>query len=304
MDVVTHRTETLSLLTKRLGDPNSAVNDVTLTAVARYVGQVILCNNVKETKLHMDGLERMLALNPDFEPSCHVREMLFWTDLTAAALCHESPRLLTTRPNIRLYGNPLLLVPRSTIAIVCRGFQKIIAAHEVFKSITDILHDLRCLTAVAHYSDCKAHIEMPIFAGLCFAVDERLGSLLATEESTIFESCRLAAMIFVEVVLLRNNTSNAVLLAAGIKRTLSQVDMEVMLQQHPELLTWILYMGNMAAHGTEMAPWFLCGFAQAVSFQKISLFETVRSVLIEFLWLDGVSNEHLWPIWRETREMI
>lgn len=41
MDVVTHRMETLSLLTKRLGDPNQAVNDITLTAVARYVGQVV-----------------------------------------------------------------------------------------------------------------------------------------------------------------------------------------------------------------------------------------------------------------------
>lgn len=41
MDVWTHKTETLSLLTKRLGDPNYAVNDVSLTAVARYVGQVV-----------------------------------------------------------------------------------------------------------------------------------------------------------------------------------------------------------------------------------------------------------------------
>lgn len=41
MDVVTHKTETLSLLTKRLGDPSHAVNDVSLTAVARYVGQVV-----------------------------------------------------------------------------------------------------------------------------------------------------------------------------------------------------------------------------------------------------------------------
>lgn len=198
----------------------------------------------------------------------------------------------------------MLPAPRSTIGVVCRGFQKIIAEHEVFKSITDILHDLRCLTAVAHYSDCKVHSEMPIFVSLCYGVDERLGRLLAMEGSAIFESCRLAAMVFVEVVLLHNNTPNAVLLAAGIKRTLSRANMEMLQQQQPELLTWILHMGNIAAFGTEMAPWFLRSFAQMLSFQRLSLFETVRNALIEFLWLDGVSNEHLKSVWPEVQEMI
>lgn len=124
------------------------------------------------------------------------------------------------------------------------------------------------------------------------------------EGSAIFESCRLSAMVFIGIVLLHDNHPNADLLAASMKRTLSRVSMEVLLQQQPELLIWILYMGNMAASGTEMAPWFLRSFAQALSFQRISLFETVRNVLIEFLWLGGVSNEHLWSIWPEVREMI
>ena len=145
---------------------------------------------------------------------------------------------------------------------------------------------------------------MPIFVSLCFGVNERLGNLLATEGSASFESCRLAAMVFVETVLLHNNTPNAVLLAAGMKRTLSRGNMEVMLQEQPELLTWILYMGNIVASGTEMAPWFLRSFAQALSFQRLSIFETVRNVLIEFLWLDGVLNKHLFSIWLEVKEMI
>jgi hypothetical protein len=41
VDVVTHKAETLSLLTKRMGDPRHAVNDRTLTAVARFLGQVV-----------------------------------------------------------------------------------------------------------------------------------------------------------------------------------------------------------------------------------------------------------------------
>lgn len=146
---------------------------------------------------------------------------------------------------------------------------------------------------------------MPIFVSLCFAVDTRLGNLLTMEGSAIFETCRHAAMVFVEVVLLHNiNTPNVVLLAADMKRTLSRANTQVMLDRQPELLTWILYMGNMAAFGTEMAPWFLRSFAQALSFQSLGIFETVRAVLVEFLWLDGVSNDHLWSIWPEVKEMI
>lgn len=147
---------------------------------------------------------------------------------------------------------------------------------------------------------------MPIFVSLCLAVDARLGNLVAMEGSPIFESCRQAAMIFVEVVLLRNNnnTPNVVLLSACMKRTLSRVNMEAMLKEQSELLIWILYMGNVAAFGTDVAPWFLRSFAQALSFQKLRLFETVRAVLVEFLWLDGVSNDHLWSIWPEVKEMI
>lgn len=148
------------------------------------------------------------------------------------------------------------------------------------------------------------HSEMPIFVSLCFGVNERLGNLLAMEGSTIFESCRLAAMVFVEVVLLHNSIHNAVLLAASMKRTLSRANMEVMLQDQPELLTWILYIGNVAAFGTDMAPWFLRSFARALSFQGLSIFETVRNVLVEFLWLDGVSNAQLFSIWLEVKEKI
>lgn len=41
VDVVIHKAETLSLLMKRLGDPRHAVNDQSVTAVARFLGQVV-----------------------------------------------------------------------------------------------------------------------------------------------------------------------------------------------------------------------------------------------------------------------
>lgn len=145
---------------------------------------------------------------------------------------------------------------------------------------------------------------MPIFIRLCFGVDEQLGNLIPMEKCAVFESCRLAAMIFVEIVLLRHNTPNEMLLSAGIKRALAQADMECLLGRQSELMIWILFMGNVAAAGTEMEPWFQRRFAHAVSFQRLTLFETVKSVVIEFLWLEGVSNELLKSLWSKVKELI
>lgn len=142
---------------------------------------------------------------------------------------------------------------------------------------------------------------MPIFTDLCLGVNARLGNLVESERCEVFECCRLAAMVFVDVVLL-HETSNTLALAAGIKGTLAEANIDGMIQQMPELMTWILYMGCAAALETCMKPWFMRHFAQAASFLGLQHFETMRKVLIEFLWLEDVSNQHLKLIWSELQE--
>jgi hypothetical protein len=213
------------------------------------------------------------------------------------------PRQYAKRPNIRLYCHPLFLNPRSTIGVLCRGFQKILGSHSIFSSITDILHDLRCITTVSHYSDCTTNHEMPIYNDLCHGVERRLESLPLMEGFRTFESCRLAAMVFTELVLL-GNSSNAAVLAAGIKTTLEDTDMEESMQHTPELRLWVLFMGYVAAFETELNTWFRSSFAWALSLQKLNHFETLRGVLIAFLWLEGVLNQRLKAIWAEMTTRI
>jgi hypothetical protein len=131
----------------------------------------------------------------------------------------------------------------------------------------------------------------------------RLESLPSMEESRIFESARLAVMVFTELVLL-NDFSNATVLAAGIKATLENADMGKAMQHTPELMIWILFIGNVAAFGTELNIWFKESFARTLSLQGLPHFETVRRGLIEFLWLEGVLNQQLKAIWTEVETRI
>ncbi|KAL2070213.1 hypothetical protein VTL71DRAFT_13239 [Oculimacula yallundae] len=296
IDVVVHRSETLVLLNQRLTRPAEAINDVTLTAVLGFLAQVIVTRNVQETSLHLDGIEKMLAFDPSFKPADNVREILFWTDLVGSALCHTPPRKLTTRPQVRLLCQPLVMNPRSTIGVVCRGFQKILAKHGVFSSIADILHDLRCLTTLAHYSDCRAYSEMPLYVDLCRGVSQTLTRLPSMEGFRTFESCRLAVMAFTDIVLLNDNSS-APFLAAGIKSTLYNSSDEELMIEFPELSLWILFMGWIAAAGTKLETWFKLRFEKGLEWLKLQHLEGVRRVLIEFFWLEGISTKQLQGLW-------
>ena len=206
-----------------------------------------------------------------------------------------------------MYCHPLFLNPRSTVGALCRGFQKVLTSNGGFNSITDILHDLRCLTTVSHYSSCKGlsvpYSEMPLYKDLCHAVKRRLERFPSLEGLQTFESCRLAIMVFTELVLL-NDISNTAVLAAGIKTTLEDADIEENLQHTPELMLWILFMGNIAAIETELDAWYKDSLGFALFQLNLHHFEAVRSVLIEFLWLEVSLNQRLKIIWAALKSRI
>jgi hypothetical protein len=134
---------------------------------------------------------------------------------------------------------------------------------------------------------------------MCLAIKRQLESLSVTDSSEIFESCRLAAIIFVDYVFL-NDRSNSTVLTEGVKSTFQALDVNQARQQSPELLLWIFFMGHVAALGTEFCHWFLDSFSLALLLQGLHNYETVKRVLVEFLWVDVVCDEHLEAIWAEV----
>ncbi|RFU27465.1 hypothetical protein B7463_g8870, partial [Scytalidium lignicola] len=110
-------------------------------------------------------------------------------------------------------------------------------------------------------------------------------------------------MLFTELVLL-DDSSNASVLAAGIKTTLEGVELDDMIQYDAELVLWIIFMGSIAALNTDLESYFSDIFGQVLSLQKLYYVESIRIALIEFLWLEGVLNNLLNNVWAEVKPKI
>lgn len=98
-------------------------------------------------------------------------------------------------------------------------------------------------------------------------------------------------MLFTDVALLRDDSNKAVL-AAGIKQAMETLQIVTVLPDVVGLILWILFMGNIAAVETDNNKWFKISFARELAVQQLYHFETVRRVLIEFLYVEAVLDAH------------
>lgn len=105
-------------------------------------------------------------------------------------------------------------------------------------------------------------------------------------------------------MILLGDTSSAYVLAAGIKATVGDGELTDIMHPAPELMIWILLMGNIAAFKTEFKTWFADIFARVLSLQKIDHVESVRMTVIEFLWLEGIMNAKLDTVWTDVQPKI
>jgi hypothetical protein len=281
--------ETLALLNRRLADPREAVTDITIATVLGFIHESIVSGNVEDTKTHMDGLEKMLATaKSDLNPL--IQEILFWTDLFGSAFAHTPFRGYSARPPTavtRLHCLPIFLYP-STLASLCLGFQQLLF-EPIFESLIDPLHEIRCLTIAFHFSSYKARNELPIFAKMCYTVTSRLGHVSNPLFSPIFEACRIASMLFVDLILLADAT-DAAPRAKELRIALQQLSLREASPQIWRLVLWITFFGSAATLERELGSWFLKFFMSAVINQGLRSFRDMRSVLLEFFWIDDICD--------------
>lgn len=144
---------------------------------------------------------------------------------------------------------------------------------------------------------------MIIYNNLCYDLKRRLEFLPLMEGSPVFESCRLATIVFTDVALLRDY-SNTEMLAAGIRAAVEASETMNVLPEVTDLMLWILFMGTIAAMTTHNNTWFKASFARALSLRTLHHFETVKRALIEFLYLEAVFDQPLKEMWADVESLI
>lgn len=248
-----------------------------------------MSGNVEHTKTHMDGLEKMLEIG-NSSPNPMIREILFWTDLLGSAFAHTPLRGYSPRPPkgvTRLHCLPVFLY-QTTLAFLCRGFQPVLM-EPAFEPLIDPLHELRCLTIAFHFSSGKAHVELSIFTEMSSTINRRLQSISHKNTSPIFEVCRVSSILFVNLVLL-SRTTNFLTICRELKSAITKLLFRNASPQGSKLMLWGLFIGAAATLETELGRWFLEQFTNTLVIYGLRNLNAVKSVLVEFFWINGICD--------------
>ena len=222
------------------------------------------------------------------------------TDIIGSAFCHTSPHHFVQRPgDAQLYCLPIFLYPNTGVSHLCLGFQGIFATPCEFNDLIGPIHDLRCLTIAFHYSDSKASLEMPSFRDVCFNVRQSLTTLGERGNQSMFEACRLASLIYVDLILM--DIENYACLTENLHSILDELEDD---QTYSGLMLWILFMANIASSEESPSGSLQIRFAQALMALGLSSRETLKQSLSEFLWVESICDQKLGNMWMKLENEV
>ncbi|GFF36945.1 hypothetical protein IFM58399_04723 [Aspergillus lentulus] len=122
---------------------------------------------------------------------------------------------------------------------------------------------------------------------------------------TIYEACRLAALIYAVGVTfpLPSQCSPLPRLATLLQETLQQTAAATPLWTHPQAqvaLLWALTLGGIAAENRPERAWFVQTLAQAAANNRIYSWPELKSVLEFMLWYDTACDRAGYTLWLEV----
>ncbi len=181
------------------------------------------------------------------------------------------------------------------------------------QSLLTVIHHMRDITVgLDHYhrGGPDAPELMQIAMARNFAQHDllslpHLSSVISSEENCIYEVCRLASLIFSDMVLWPLPA------ATGVRERLAQYLMSALCacrllsswMKYPSLLLWATVLGGIAAWETAGQQWFFRQLDYAVIKRTISAWPVVKSILETFLWWDYVCEERAQVFWKMPARM-
>jgi hypothetical protein len=201
----------------------------------------------------------------------------------------------------------LFPMPVPTLGSAFRRFQD----YDITDGMLDVLDIMGAITlAIHHYLQGKpAGLSIGQIARTRIAVERCLLLLPGAEElklnpvfmPSLYECCRLTAMIFgVAVVFpISNNTSVLQMYVTRLKAAFENMNLRTPISQDTNIsnaLLWILVIGGIAALDKPEESWFISQLRLLARTLNLD-WNGVTEVLETFLWLDsacGCSGRHLW----------
>jgi hypothetical protein len=148
-----------------------------------------------------------------------------------------------------------------------------------------------------YFDDQRASIECRILA-MPFEEDKKQGS----EAENIQEPCRLAALIYTNMVFRELQPSAAIhtILTSRLRTALMQTDWMSCWGNLSETLRWVLFMGGAVALRGRIRSWFVSVLTVVCSKLRIQSWHDIKEILVKYLWSDRIWEERCKNLWIEV----
>ncbi|KAH7114203.1 hypothetical protein B0J11DRAFT_540377 [Dendryphion nanum] len=303
---------TIRLVNKRLVNGGEAIDDLTIGGICDLILLETYTGNIKEAKLHMNGLGRIASLRYKGDPlpySIAIR-------ITASAVKLSTLTYSTPPIPFTLTYVPGLSLPLPAISQLLPGFgsrltllwSHIEPSMTFLPTIHDIIAATRCTEAVYHwiypYAEDDRYYEYINFQNL--SIEHRtLGWKMHDDINSdirIRQDClRFALLLYANTGLIRGYPACAALihnLVVGMRDSLARKagNLEIWAGLE-EVLLWIVFIGVHCSKGEAEEGFFLGMFREVVNAIGYDGVGTIRTALESLFWVDRIHESSLNEAW-------
>ncbi|KAE8378928.1 hypothetical protein BDV26DRAFT_260564 [Aspergillus bertholletiae] len=316
LDTFHHRGETIRLVNEGLSDPVKASSDSLIAAVSTLLTIEIASGNPDYLKIHLAGLRQMVALrNSLADVSPDIRFQISWTDIRVACMSFAKPIF----PFLR-YARPahfMIVPPNEDLAKTASAF---ISLTEVPSIIGDgmsrVLSDMSELVWYAEWMKSgQNHQEIDdetegyfntevIYVEYALHMDRYHETGEPKGDANIEGCIRLACLLFHNGAIWEFYPQLGPVFPkpiSALHQALATTIPAGFFQMLPEVLIWVLFIG---AWGSQLLPernFFVTELAAAVGGQGIQSWQELRSLLLNFFYVDRVQQRALGGLWDEIQ---
>ncbi|KOC12328.1 hypothetical protein AFLA70_375g000961 [Aspergillus flavus AF70] len=316
LDTFHHRGETIRLVNEGLSDPVKASSDSLIAAVSTLLTIEIASGNPDYLKIHLAGLRQMVALRnslADVPPD--IRFQISWTDIRVACMAFTKPIF----PFLR-YARPahFTIAPHNEdLAKTASALNSLIEIPSIFGGgMSKIIYDLSELVWYAEWVKSGLNCEEiddetegyfnteVIYVEYALHMDRYLETGEPKGDANIEGCIRLACLLFHNGTIWEFYPQFGPVFPkpiSALRLALATTIPAGFFQMLPEVLIWVLFIGAWSSRFLPERTFFVTELAAAVGRQRILSWQELRSLLLNFFYVDRVHQTALRGLWDEIQ---
>ncbi|KAJ0413614.1 hypothetical protein BJY00DRAFT_319611 [Aspergillus carlsbadensis] len=305
-----YRGNVLKYLNDLMRDPDSAVAETTIYAIASFVTIESSMGNVEAVEAHQNGLKRIVRLLGGVETLPHMTlSKLYQSDVKGAVLRNKPPIFpMSARFRSEICNQSDIFQPNRTLPPPPPALKDLGSRFTTSSWFSSLDRRLRaCVNIfrrlIIYFENATLHPELGMLTDndIFVVTEHQLLSLrfLADDEKRLNEPLRLCLLLYLN---LRVWHLQGLPILDSVVVSLQEHLAAELLYLHsvaPEITLWMLFIGGMASSGRggTLHPWFVAQLLETREFLGIRHWSEAREILAGFFYTDqpGVAGaEDLW----------